>query len=168
MAKRLSNVLLMPAVEGISRKLALRRETCINKVITVGGDEKTAQIIIPGHTYMGVVNRTKNVIGYGSVSTNRLFMRKPIAAQALTQAQSQVRINFTRAKAWVDAAMKDLAVIASNQAKFVAAKNDLTKTIEEVSAAGYQGQRGWMMGVAYALQAADKLPQDHNLPAFDA
>lgn len=165
--KKISNVDLMPAVDGISRKLALRRETCYNKSIAKGGDSNK-QVVIPGHTYMGVVTKDVRVYGYGTAKRVRLFMRKPMQAPDATTSQAENRLHFTLALTWVNAALKDLTVISANQAKFLAATQDLSKTIAGVSVAGYQTMRGWMTAVAYALEIEGKLPETHALPAFDA
>ncbi len=168
MAKKMSNVTFMPAIEGISRKLALRRETCINKEVKVGGDPASKKVI-PGRTYMGVVTRPVNVIGVGTVQRSTLFMRKPMNALAASSGQITSRVNFAKAKLWVDAAMKSLEVVSANMAKFIAAKNDFTKTIKLVSAYGYQSERGWMFAIAVAiLNDGGQLPANYALPDFDA
>lgn len=173
MAKLISNVVLMPAVEGISRKLALRRETCTEHLFVKGGGEaggsETNTHLVPGNTYMGIVSTVKNVIGIGDVRVNNLFMRKSTKLPVITSAQLDARQNFIDVNAWVLAAKSDLMAITQNQAKFRAAKADLSKTISGVSAYGYQGMTGWMKGVCFGiLRAGGTLPQDHNLPAFDA
>lgn len=168
MAKKISNVSFMPAIEGISRKLALRRETCINKDVNVGGQPANKKVI-PGQTYMGVVTRPVNIIGVGTVQRSTLFMRKPMNAPVATSATLLRRVNFAKAKIWVDAAMQSLEVVSANMAKFIAAKADLSKTIKGVSARGYQSERGWMFAIAYAiLKQGGQLPQNYALPEFDA
>lgn len=169
MAKKLSNVVLMPAVEGISRKLALRRETCIEKSVNVGnlGGAQDA-VKIPGTTYMGIVSRLRNVNGVGQVRQNFLFVRKSIVAPMLTSEQLDQRAYFSAGVKWVKDAWTDLNAITDNQMKYEAARADFTKKIEGVSAYGYQNMRGWMTAIAIRLKAAGKLPQNHILPAFDA
>lgn len=169
MAKKLSNVVLMPAVEGISRKIALRRETCIEKSVNVGdlGSPQDA-MKIPGNTYMGIVSRLRNVNGVGQVRQNFLFVRKSIVATPLTAEQLDQRAYFSAGIKWVNAAWYDLNAITVNQQRYEAAKADFTKKIEGVSAYGYQNMRGWMKAIAIRLKAADKLPQNHILPDFDA
>lgn len=165
--KKVSNVDLMPAIDGISRKLALRRETCYDQSISKGSDSNK-QVVIPGHTYMGVITKDINIIGYGSTKRVRLFMRKPMTASAVTADQFAQRAAFSVGIGWVNEALKDLTVISANQAKFVAAKNDLTKKINGVSAAGYQSMKGWMTAVAISLEKDHILPETHALPNFDA
>lgn len=165
--KKISNVDLMPAVDGISRKLALRRETCYDKSIAKGGDENK-KIVIPGNTYMGVITKDVRLIGYGTVKRVRLFMRKPMTEPSPTQEQSFRRTYFTQGTQWTRDALKDLTVIAANQRKFLDATKDLTKTIAGISAAGYQNMRGWMSAIAIQLAADSKLPTTHALPDFDA
>lgn len=165
--KKISNVDLMPAVDGISRKLALRREKCYNETINKGGDGNK-QIVIPGHTYMGVTSKDVRIIGYGTVKRVRLFMRKPMDAPVATADQFAQRGHFSIGVGWTNAALKDLTVISANSAKFLAAMQDTSKTIAGISAAGYQTMRGWMSAIAIALDAEGHLPETHALPEFDA
>lgn len=169
MAKKLSNVVLMPAVEGISRKIALRRETCFEKNVNVGS-LGTAQdaMKIPGTTYMGIVSRLRNVNGIGQVRQNFLFFRKSMQAPTLTTDQLKLRASFSAGVKWVKDAWSDLEAITVNQQRYIAARADFTKKIEGVSAYGYKNMRGWMSAIAIRLKAADKLPQTHILPDFDA
>ena len=166
--KKLSNVELAYAVEGISRKLALRRETCVEKKLNVGGNA-LKQLTIPGHTYMGVVSNVVNVHGYGNVRKNRLFIRKSMVAPTFTNEQLDNRAYFVQANAWVRAAQSDLMAITTNQQRFKAASLDLSKRIEGISLKGYQKMRGWMCAIAFRLLANGKtLPANHILPEFDA
>lgn len=169
MAKKLSNVVLMPAFEGISRKIALRRETCIEKNVNVGdlGDVQDA-LKIPGTTYMGVVSRMRNVNGVGQVRQNFLFIRKSIVAPTLTSEQLDQRAYFAAGLKWVKDALVDLMAITENQLRYKAARADYSKKIQGVSAYGYKNMRGWMSAIAIRLKAADKLPANHILPDFDA
>lgn len=162
--KKISNVSFMPAVTGVSRKLALRREKCYNVNIPRGNE---MGVKIPGKTYMGVVSKEVNIIGYGTVTATRLFMRTPMNTPETTTAQAAHRNAFTAGIEWANNAWLDLATFAQNQAKFAAALADHSKRIEGVSVVGYQSFRGWMKGVAIALAKADKLPQTYLLPAFD-
>lgn len=166
MAKKLSNVVLMPAVEGISRKIALRRETCIKKDVAVGHLNNVKEI--PGTTYMGLVSRMRNVNGVGQVRQNFLFVRKSTQAPMLTSEQIDQRANFAAGVQWVKAAWSDLSAITTNQLRYKAAREDYSKKIEGVSAYGYQNMRGWMSAIAIRLKAAGKLPETHVLPEFDA
>ena len=169
MAKKLSNVVLMPAFEGISRKIALRRETCIQKNVNVGDIQETKdELKIPGTTYMGVVSRMRNVNGVGQVRQNFLFIRKSIVAPTLTSEQLDQRRYFAAGLKWVKAALVDLAAITENQLRYKAARADYSKKIQGVSAYGYQKMRGWMSAIAIRLAAAGKLPESsHVLPDFD-
>lgn len=166
--KKLSNIQLAYAVEGISRKLALRRETCVEKKLEVGGNG-LHKLTIPGHTYMGVTSNVVKVHGYGQVRKNRLFIRKSMVAPVSTSEQIENRAYFTQANAWVVAAQKDLMAITTNQQRFFAAAADLNKTIAGVSLEGYQKMRGWMCAIAFRLLSEGKtLPANHILPEFDA
>lgn len=166
MGKKLGNVSLIPAVEGISRKLALRRETCTQKTLQRG---ISGQVVIPGHTYMGVISKSVNVIGYGSANRVNLFMRKSTILGPATSGQVTTRSHFAAARRWVVEAQEDLSAITANQTKFATAANDLSKTIEGISARGYQSMDGWMFGIAMAiLKSGEDLPSNHQLPSFDA
>lgn len=168
MAKKMSNVSFMPAIEGISRKLALRRETCINKDVEVGlrpGNKK----VIPGQTYMGVVTRPVNVVGVGTVQRSTLFMRKPMNKPVETAAVLKRRVDFAYASEWAKGAMESLEVVAANQQKFLTAKEDFSKKIKGISAFGYQSPRGWYFAIAYAIRKDNgSLPENYALPNFDA
>lgn len=168
-AKKVSNVSFMPAVEGISRKWALRRESCVAKTYTRTGGSGDNGIIVPAHTYMGSTQRVRNYIGIGPVQQNVFFMRKPMAKQSLSAAQTQVRSFFSGACAWSAAAFNDLTALSHNRELFVQAKADFTKTISGVSAYGYTSMRNWMSAIAYAIYKDGGTPAaNHQLPAFDA
>ena len=169
-AKNLSNVTLIPAVEGISRKLALRRESCYGKSVSHMGYVGSTKVTAPGTTYMGVINQQKNIIGIGKVSTNHLFMRRASLAPESSDAQITVRHNFAVAAAWAKNAATSLSALSTNQARFFAAKADLSKTVAGVSAAGFQKFRGWLFGIAMALQQDPEatLPSNYQVPDFDA
>lgn len=165
-AKKISNVQLMPAITGISRKLALRRETATTKEYShVGGKSVT----VPGNTYMGVMSYQRKIQGVGIVTKNILFIRKPFKLGLATSSQIAVRELFVRSAEWVNAAQKDLTAITTNQQRFKAACQDFNKRIAGVSAYGYSTMSGWMKAVMYAhLEDGHELPQTHILPDFDA
>lgn len=156
----------MPAVEGVSRKLALRKETCTDKVILHPGGK---EVLIPGVTYMGASVRKVNIAGYGPVSKNILFMRKPMAQRVADSAELERRARFTGAVQWAATACSTLSTIEANEAKWNQARADISKTIAGVSASGYESMSGWMMAVAYAYSLQhDAFPTGTSLPAFDA
>lgn len=166
--KKMSNVSFMPAIEGISRKLALRRETCINKDVEVGSRAANTKII-PGQTYMGVVTRPVNIVGVGTVQRSTLFMRKPMNAPVANTATLKRRVDFAYAADWAQNAMTSLEVASANQQKFLTAKEDFSKKIKGISAYGYQSPRGWYFAIAYAIRKENgTLPQNYALPEFDA
>lgn len=162
--KKISNVSFMPAVTGISRKLALRREKCYNTNLPRGNQ---MGIALPGKTYMGVVSKEVGIIGYGTVTATRLFMRTPMNRPVDTTAQIEHRTAWTLGIKWANDALKDLSVLAQNQQKFLEAREDHSKRIEGINVVGYQSFSGWMKGIAIALAKADKLPQTHALPNWD-
>lgn len=166
MAKKLSTISFMPAVSGISRKFALRKETCTTKDLSRGNSELT----IPGVAYMGASVRNVSVVGYGPVQKNVLFFRRPMAKPIPTAGQLEVRARFQQVNQWVRDAFEDLSAMQTNMTRWRDAKADLSKTISGVSARGYQSMSGWMKGVvtAYAAAHEGSTPSGHTLPAFDA
>lgn len=168
-AKKVSNVQFMPAVEGISRKWALRRETCTPKIYNRMAGAGTTGVDIPGKTYMGSTQRTINYNGLGPVQKNTFFMRRPMAVHKLTQTQIEKRSYFMKAASFTKAAMQDLTALASNKQKYAAAKEDFSLGIKGVSAYAYSSMRNWTFAIAYQIQQqGGSLPQDHILPDFDA
>lgn len=168
-AKKVSNVQFMPAVEGISRKWALRRETCVDKSYLRTSGTGDNGLKIPGKAYMGSLQRTTNYIGIGPVQQNIFFMRKPMKAHALSASQIQTRAFFPQACIWSAAAFKNITALAHNRELFVQAKADFTKTISGVSAYGYSSMRNWMTAIAFAIcKDGGTPPANYELPAFDA
>lgn len=165
MAKQISNVSFMPAVDGVSRKFALRREKCVSTVVSRGN----SYVSIPGKTYMGCVSRSVNIVGVGPVLKNTLFMRRPMAQRKPTNDDLQRQTRFVAANTWGNSAFKNLSTLDANVAKWNAAKADLTKTISGISASGYQSMTGWAKAVAYAYaEAHGSVPSTTALPEFDS
>lgn len=166
MAKKLSNVALMPAVEGISRKLALRREKCYNKTLHYTNQAGTAvgkEVFLPGSTYMGVISTDYGIIGHGVVKRNVLFMRKPMNAPVTTTNQARVRAIFANGVAWANDAAADLSAITQNQITFLNCVNN-GSGISGVSPKGYHTMLGWMKAVAIrALSLGKELPASNLL-----
>lgn len=157
-----NNIAFMPVVDSISRKFALRREKCTDHFDNRSG------LKIQGVAYMGASVRHRYIAGIGSVAENVFFMRKREGVRVPTQADLERREYFSQASAWTNAALKDLTAITANQQKWAQARNDFSKTIKGVGAAGYN-QKGWMFAIAYAMvKAGETLPTNHQLPAFDA
>ena len=163
--KKVSNIGFMPVVETISRKFALRRETCVDKTFTKGDLGGEAEVTINGTTYMGCVGRKVYIIGEGWVTKNTFFMRKPQPARQLSAEEVQAHQNFAAGLAWANAAMIDLSVLVANQEKFLVIRNDFTKKIGGLSAKGYSNMYGFMRAYAiHTLGQGGTLPQDHALP----
>lgn len=163
MAKKVkSNIAFMPVVESISRKFALRRETCSTKNV---GDKIIAPV-----QYMGSGTRTRNIAGYGKINKNYFFMRKYGRTSTISIAEQLNRTNFLKVSAWNKAIWKDLVVLTYNQEKCKEAFEDTSLTIKGVSAAGYETWKGYTFAIGMALIKDD--PQhgldNHELPAFDA
>lgn len=167
MAKRLSKIGYIMPVESISRKFAPRHETSrANR----GSDYKVGPgYIIPSKKWIGAASIESLVIGVGNVTKNILVCRAHGRQSLATSHELLNRADFNATAIWVAEARKDLMAINSNNAKFLAAKADFSKTIKGVSARGYQGMFGWMFAVAMAIRKDnEQLPVDHLLPAFDA
>lgn len=164
MAKKLSNISYMPAVENVSRKFALRRETCTNKTIQTRNSEGNGKVVnIPGRTYMGAMTIECHVNGYGIVKKNVLFIRKPMTLGPASQSQAEAKTAFAVGNAWARAAQKDLSAITQNQITYLSCRDNHT-AIYRVLTDGYQSMTGWMRAIA--IKAANDgvtLPQSHLL-----
>ena len=158
--RKVSNISFMPAVESVSRKFALRRETC-SKTVNQQNQEHV-------NTYMGSGARTKKYNG-GFVLQNYFFMRKYARQSALSADEIANRSNFTLASKWAKGAATDLMAISHNQAIFVQSNNGgKSSTVKGVWAGDYNF-RGFCFAVAMAILAGgDTLPQNHELPSIDA
>ena len=158
--KRLSNISYMPVVEHISRKFALRNETVSLKPYKSSGNVQRTS------GYMGAGVRYKVVDGAKRL-TNYIFMRKNPRTSSLTAKELAARANFIACQEWVKAAMEDLSVYTDNQIKYQECFKG-GKTIKHISAKNY-GFRGFMFAVAMEIRkSGGTLPEDHNLPAYDA
>lgn len=156
--KKLSNITFITGVESISRKFALRAVKCTTHTNQQG--QKYTPV------YIGAACRMKPFRGT-TVKMNYLFLRQNARTSPLTEDELTVREHFRDSSRWVAAAMEDLSAVTGNQTKFVDSKYH-GKRIKGVSAVDY-GMRGWMFAIAMAMLGDDEtLPQNHQLPAFDA
>ena len=157
-----SNIAFMPVVESISRKFALRRETCATKNV---GDKEIAPL-----QYMGSGTRTRKIAGYGTIKKNYFFMRKYPRNSIISVDEQMNRTDFLKISKWNRALWKNLQHLTENQEKWNEACEDISKTIKGVSAAGYETYRGWSFAIGMALIKDN--PQydltNYELPAFDA
>ena len=158
--EKLSNIGYAYPVESISRKFALRKETVNTK------SWRGNKYVKPINAFMGGSVHSVRVDGT-LINVNRLFIRKNSGQHALSQNEIQVRNNFTAAAQWVNAAMKDLSALTSNQLKW----REGLRTgypMKGKKAGNYLNMRGWMRAVAFAIkESGDVLPQNHQLPDFD-
>lgn len=155
--KQISNITFMPVVETISRKFALRRETCTLKT----SQQKESNTF----SYMGSGARVKMFNG-GLVTQNYFFMRKNARSTALSADEQTNRDNFRSVAVWRKAVKGDLSKLSANQAKYRGSLNE-HKTIEGVWAGDYSFD-GFIFAVGMAiLSGGGTLPQDHALPDFD-
>ena len=155
-----SNISFMPVVEHISRKFALRKETCGVKGYRKGR-------IVASSGFMGAGVRTKRIDGQ-LVQTNFFWMRKNGRSTPISIAESTARNNFALAQKWTKDAVEDLSAIVTNQQKW---RESLQtgKEIKGYAAGDYYSMRGWMSAIATTmLKDGETLPTDHILPAFDA
>ena len=150
------NITFLPVVESINRKFALRRE--------VSGNKTVGKKIIGGYQFMGAGTRTMNLAHVGLVSKNYFWMRKYGRGTPVTANETAQRQRFAACSAWVSAAMKDLAVVTQNNAKFKQIAQDPTLTIYGISAGGYT-YRGFMFAYAHKYATAEgDVPTTHALP----
>lgn len=172
--RKISNIQFDPVVQQINRKFVTRKTTCVNKYVTRGANTSdtplsTTNMVIPGARYMGAYGRTVNLTGIGSVIKNTFFMRNPMAARVPSENELNTRSRFAQANEWTRDALEDLAAISHNNALFLQASKNPAATIKGVACVGYQSMRGWMCAIAFAtLKAGETLPQNHQLPGFDA
>lgn len=160
MAKKVSNITFMPVVESISRKFALRKETCSLK----GNDQGQTDVV----QYMGSGTRTKKFNGT-FVTQNYFFMRKNARLTQPSSSELDARAAFTQGNAWALAARSDLMAITANQQKFKESNaSGGSKRIKGLWAGNYT-MLSWMRAIAIKMvNDGETLPQDHLLPAFDA
>lgn len=160
MAKKVSNITFMPVVESISRKFALRKETCSLK----GSDQGQTNVF----SYMGSGTRRKKFNGT-VITQNYFFMRKNARLTQPSSSELDARAAFTAGHAWALAAKSDLMAITQNQIKYKESNaSGGSKRIKGLWAGDYT-VFGWLCAIAIKMaNAGETLPQDHILPAFDA
>lgn len=168
--KSLSNVGLAYPIERLSRKLALRRETCTYEDKYAGLQWGVAgsgkKVRFGGNTYLGVSSRTVNLINVGKEVRNTLFMRKPFEMPVATANQIAAKANFGLGNSWVADANKDMMAVVANQETFLAAR-DAHTPIYGVLPDGYQSMTGWMRAIAIKVVTdGGTLPQDHKLASI--
>lgn len=154
------NIRYMPAVEQINRKFAPRKKTC--SAPKLNGPVKTET-----SSWMGGATNSKFRAGLGSVSKNFLVFRENAIATPPTSNQRLGRANFARAKGGQDHILHDVTQLSRVQNLWFTAKDDLSKTINEVSALGYTFN-GWVFAVQYAGLKEDSSYDENTFPAaFD-
>ena len=171
MTKVKNSIGFIPVVESISRKFALRKETCSVKRVGAASAERAGGKVkdIEPHIYMGSVGRKQYILGYGEVQRNYFFMRKNAIKNASTEAQLLAKQKFTAVSQWVKAAWDDLSAVTFNQAQFLACKQDLSKGCNGIGVSGFTSMRNWMFAVAADMYGPasepQTLPENHKLPA---
>ena len=160
MAKKISNITFMPAVETVSRKFALRRETCSEKTNNQG--QKNV------FSYFGSGTRKKMFNG-GLIDQNYLFMRKNARQTEPSSSEMTARAAFAEGVQWAKAAAKDLTALSHNQAAWVqSVHSGGAKTIKGLWGGNYSFV-GYLRAVAIKMaNAGETLPVNHQLPAYDA
>lgn len=164
--KKLSKIGYMNPVEQISRKFVPRHMT---SRAAQSSSLPGPGYILPKVKWFGAAVQERKVQGYGTVTKN-IFVCRQYSRESLPKAPELMnRGNFAVAQKWTTLAFKDLMAQGTNIQRWLDAINDFSKTIEGVSAKGYQSTRGWVFAVAMAiLGGGGTLPADHILPAFDA
>ena len=156
MSRKLSSISYAPMVEGVSRKFARRKDTCTMKEVGYG----TAYRTIPGISYMGGSVRQANINGYGPVTKNVMFFRRPIKKHVPSADEVTARSNFAEVAVWLKTYYKNLSVLSANRAVYSECVADRSKHVKGVGAWGYETMRGWMFAVGQAyLAEGETLPQ---------
>lgn len=153
--RSIHTVAFMPAVEGISRKWARRKDTCAE--VTNQQGQKHVK------TFFGSGVRTK-IFNGEMVQQNYLFLRQAARITPVSADEIKQRSNFSKASKWAKLATTSLTVLSQNQVKYVESKHDKTKRIQGVWAGDY-GFRGFCFAVAMSmLGKGTTLPEDGELP----
>lgn len=167
MAQKLkANIGFQPIVTEVSRKFVPKKQTCKAYATKVG------PVSVETQGWMGAAVRKSNRGGLGACERNYMVIRENARLTAPSASEMLNRTTFAAALAGKNNILHDLNQISRVQAlwnggtisgtTFVGAKNDLTKTINGVSAAGYTFY-GWVMAVQFAGKKAD--PQ-YNVDTF--
>lgn len=135
-----NNINFMPAVESMSRKFVPRKETCGNK--TVG------KKLIKGKGWIGSAVRQGYAAGYGPYSKNYVVIRKHARTSALSTEEMQGISRFSAASKIAYFQRHSLDQAAVLRQMWLAAREDTTKKVKGVSAAGYD-YYGWIFAVDY-------------------
>ena len=154
--KKNHTIAYIPGISGVSRKFALRRDTCIDK-------EYASGVTTDGVSYLGGSVHTKNLLGVGEVKNNFVFMRMAMKKPRATAAQSEVRTFFTLCVGWVNAAMKDISTISENKAKI----KEAAATHKNIGNASVYGNtfRGVFWDYCYGVvSSTGNVPQSYLLP----
>lgn len=156
-----NNINFMPAVESMSRKFVPRKETCGNK--TVG------KKLIKGKGWIGSAVRQGYAAGYGPYSKNFVVIRKHARTSALSTDEMQAQSYFSMAAKILYRQKRDLAQQGNLRDMWLAAREDTTKTVKGISAAGYDFN-GWIFAVDYKrLKGGEEQSVVLTFPtAFDA
>lgn len=142
MAIRLkANIGYQPIVEEVSRKFVPRKETC-----SAGGS--FGPVVVESKGWMGGAVRKSYRAGLGACTRNYLVVRANARETAESQDELTARVRFTDAVKGRNHIMKDMMQVIRVQDLYVAAKDDPSKVINGVSAAGYT-MLGWIMSVQY-------------------
>lgn len=160
MAIRLkANIGYQPIVEEVSRKFVPRKETC-----TAGG--KVGPAVVETSGWMGGAVRKSYRAGLGACTRNYLVIRANSRESVVSQKELDARGLFGDAVKGRNHIMRDLGQVVRVQDLFVAAKQDLSKVINGVSAEGYTFN-GWIMAVQYkGLEKAAEGGTDYDANTF--
>lgn len=146
----------MPAVDQINRKFALRATKC------------SAGRFQGGNKYMGGATRVTFRPGYGYVNKNIMFFRENHRMSPLSSRERQVRNLFAKVSKGAASILNDISQLTAVQLKYKTAGEDLSKTINGVSAKGYT-LRGWVWAVQFAGASESEQYDVNTFPnSFDA
>lgn len=153
MAKKSRQITLMAPFENVSAKFALSKEH--------------AGVNNGGIKYFGARKRGYSAIGEPAAVLNGFYLRKFGRDTQPSTDELNQRSAFAAARAWAQAAKRDLEAIANNQEVFMAVK---AKPSLKVGGYSFVGVGGGMTGflfsyaMRYALDHEGSVPQTHVLP----
>lgn len=173
MAQKLkANIGFQPIVTEVSRKFVPKKQTC------KAYSSKFGPVSVETQGWMGAAVRKSNRAGLGACERNYMVIRENARLTAPSVSEMQNRTTFAYAVAGKNHILHDLNQISQVQAlwaggtigskTYVGAINDLTKTINGVSATGYTFY-GWIMAVQFAGKRDDPQYNVNTFPSdYDA
>lgn len=173
MANKLkANIGFQPIVTEVSRKFVPKKQTCKAYGAKVG------PVSVETQGWMGAAVRKSNRGGLGYCERNYMVIRENARITPPSAKEMANRTIFAAALAGRNHILHDLNQVSRVQIlwtggtisghTYVGAKNDITKTINGVSGAGYTFN-GWVMAVQFAGKSDDPQYDVNTFPSdYDA